>query len=258
MTPTWFTTEYIDQRTTAISEYGHWEQVHSYLFEGSRKAALIDTGLGIGRISDVVGRLTRLPVVVITTHCHWDHIGGHGEFDELAIHQEDRGWLENGLPISTTEILANLLKEPFSRTLPSCFNPDTYRPFVGSPHQVLHDNDVIDLGGRHLKIIHTPGHSPGHICVFEQGTGYLCTGDLLYAGTVYANYPSTDPCNLHDSIRRIDSIEYVTRLLPGHNRLDIPVSLLSKARVALDELAEAGFVKHGAGIHEGGDIRFAF
>jgi glyoxylase-like metal-dependent hydrolase (beta-lactamase superfamily II) len=209
-------------------------------------------------MSDVVDRLTRLPLVVITTHCHWDHIGGHGEFDVLAIHQEDRGWLENGLPISTTEIVANLLKEPFSRKLPRYFNPDNYHPFVGRPQHVLHDNDVIDLGDRQLKIIHTPGHSPGHICVFEEETGYLCTGDLLYDGTLYANYPSTDPCKLHDSIRRIDSIEHVSRLLAGHRRLDIPRSFLSKAHLALDKLADAGFVRHGTGVYECGDIRYIF
>jgi hypothetical protein len=50
----------------------------------------------------------------------------------------------------------------------------------------------------------------------------------------------------------------MTRLLPGHNRLDIPRSLLSKARVALDELADAGFVRHGTGIHGSGEIRFSF
>jgi len=254
----WFTIEDIGPKTTAISEYGHWEQVHSYLFEGSRKAALIDTGLGIGRISEVVGKLTQLQVVVITTHCHWDHIGGHGEFNELAIHQEDRRWLENGLPISNKEILTNLLKEPFSQKLPKCFDPDNYHPFVGKPQHVLYDNSVIDLGNRQLKIVHTPGHSPGHICVFEEETGYLCTGDILYEGTVYANFPSTDPCKLHNSIRRIDSIEHVSRLLPGHNSLDIPRSFLTKAHVVLDKLADAGFVRHGTGVHECGGISFIF
>lgn len=228
------------------------------MFEGSRKAALIDTGLGIGRISDVVRKLTQLQIVVLTTHCHWDHIGGHGEFDELAIHEDDQGWLEHGLPISSQEILSNLFKEPFSQKLPRCFDPYNYHPFVGKPRHVLHDNDVINLGDRQLKILHTPGHSPGHICVFEEETGYLCTGDLLYEGTVYASYPSTDPWKLHDSIKRIDSIEHVSRLLPGHKRLDIQRSFLSKARVALDKLADAEFVKHGTGIHECGDISFIF
>ncbi len=59
----WFTVENIDNATFAISEYGHWTQVHSYLFIGKERAALIDTGLGITNIKEVVQQLTQLPVL---------------------------------------------------------------------------------------------------------------------------------------------------------------------------------------------------
>lgn len=74
----WFTVERIDAQTFAISEYQHWEETHCYLLCGQDRSALIDTGLGVSNIQCVVDRLTTLPVTVLTTHVHWDHIGGHG------------------------------------------------------------------------------------------------------------------------------------------------------------------------------------
>ena len=74
----WFTVEQIDSRTFAISEYRHWEETHCYLLCGMDKALLIDTGLGVANIREAVDELTDLPVTAVTTHVHWDHIGGHG------------------------------------------------------------------------------------------------------------------------------------------------------------------------------------
>lgn len=82
-----FTIEEIDPMTLAISEYGHWENIHSYLVIGNDYAALIDTGIGIGNIKSVVEHLTSLSVKVITTHVHWDHIGGNGQFSEVYVHE---------------------------------------------------------------------------------------------------------------------------------------------------------------------------
>ena len=83
----WFTIEKIDTQTFAISEYQHYEETHCYLLCGQNKAALIDTGLGVSNIKRVVDSLTTLPVTVLTTHVHWDHIGGHGFFDRIAVHE---------------------------------------------------------------------------------------------------------------------------------------------------------------------------
>ena len=73
----WFTVEQIDYNTFAISEYQHWKETQCYLLCGEERAVLIDTGLGVSNISEIVDTLTGLPVMVITTHVHWGHIGGH-------------------------------------------------------------------------------------------------------------------------------------------------------------------------------------
>jgi glyoxylase-like metal-dependent hydrolase (beta-lactamase superfamily II) len=245
----WFTIEKIDSTTFAISEYGHQEKVHSYLFVGNEKAALIDTGLGIANIKEEIDKLTDKEIVVITTHNHWDHIGGHGLFKEIAVHEGDREWMEKGLPIPIEQMRRTLMRESFFQEPPKKFNAKSYTPFTGIPQRILRDSDEINLGNRNLEILHTPGHSPGHICIYEATTGYLVTGDILYEGTLYAFFPSTDPILFSESINKLSELTKISKLLPGHNRLNIPVDYLSETKAAFHELENRRQLKHGTGLH---------
>lgn len=76
----WLQVGQIEEDTYVISENKHWEETHCYLLLGSKKALLIDTGLGVANIRQVIDNITDLPVEVVTTHIHWDHIGGHKYF----------------------------------------------------------------------------------------------------------------------------------------------------------------------------------
>ncbi len=246
----WFTIKRIDNTTIAISEYGHWEKVHSYLIIGSNSAALIDTGLGIGNIKEVVDELTNLPIKVITTHVHWDHIGGHKHFKDIYVHEEDSKWLEEGLPISLEQVKRNLLQQPFSQKPPNDFNIDQYSVYKGEQTVKLKDKDVIDLGNRKLQIIHTPGHSPGHICIYEKETGYIFTGDLIYKGMLYAFFPSTDPIKYKESIDKLRNLENIQTVLPGHNELIISKDIVIQIGEAFELIERNGLLKHGTGVHK--------
>lgn len=243
----WFTIEKVDQSTFAISEYEHWEQVHSYLLIGTERAALIDTGLGIGDIKAVVSQLTDLPIQVITTHAHWDHIGGHRFFNTISVHRADAEWLSDGFPIPLQVVKSNLLKEPCA--FPKDFKIEDYSVFQGKPAVVLQDNDRIDLGNRLLQVIHTPGHSPGHICLFEKETGYLFSGDLIYKGTLDAFYPSTNPSDFMDSVKKVSPLP-VKRILPAHYSLDVPVLIIAEISHAFSEIKEQGKLEQGAGLFQ--------
>ena len=83
----WFTVEKIDLNTYSISEYKHWEETHCYLLIGTEKALLIDTGLGISNIKLVVDKITKLPLEILSTHVHWDHIFGHEFFENIAVYE---------------------------------------------------------------------------------------------------------------------------------------------------------------------------
>ena len=108
----WFTVEKIDCNTFAISEYKHWEETHSYLLCGEKMAVLIDTGLGISNIRKIVDTLTQLPIMVITTHIHWDHIGGHKYFKFIAVHEAEREWLSAKFPIPLQVVKHSLMCKP--------------------------------------------------------------------------------------------------------------------------------------------------
>ena len=107
----WFTIEKIDGETYALSEYGHWEQTHTYLLLGDTRALLIDTGLGVADIGAQVKALTSLPVTVALTHAHWDHIGGLKFFPDFAMHEAEEKWLREKFPLSPAAVRENLLKE---------------------------------------------------------------------------------------------------------------------------------------------------
>lgn len=242
----WFTVEKIDKTTFAISEYKHYEEAHSYLLLGKDKALLIDTGLGISNIKKVVDEITQLPILVVTTHVHWDHIGGHKYFNDIAVHALEKDWLLN-FPIPLAVVKNNLMKLPFES--PKSFDFDKYEIYRGTPTLVLNDNDVIDIGNRKIRVIHTPGHSPGHICFYDLEKNYLFTGDLVYEGKLDAYYPTTDPIAFKNSIDKIRNLK-ISKILPGHHKLNISNNLINEIWNAFEELDKNGNLKQGNGIYK--------
>ncbi len=247
----WFTTQEIDSDTFAISEYKHWEETHSYLLLGQKRAVLIDTGLGISDISEAVRSITELPVTVITTHIHWDHIGGHKYFDDIAVFHSEKEWLEN-FPIPLQTVKNNIMRMPCE--LPKDFNIDSYEIFSGKPQRVFYDGDITDLGNRQIMAIHTPGHSPGHCCFYEPLKKYLYSGDLIYSGCLDAFYPTTDPLLFQKSVQKIGKLD-IKRILPAHHRIDIPVGMIDKISKAFARLSDKGKLKQGEGIFDFGDFQ---
>lgn len=244
----WFTIDTVDPETHIISEYRHPERSHCYLLEGSERSLLIDTGLGICDISVPVSALTRKHVTAALTHVHWDHIGGLRHYSDFCAHAAELGWLNGGFPQSIETVRSFVVT---GCDLPEGFDVSKYELFQGSPARLLGDGDVIDLGGRRIEAVHTPGHSPGHLCFYERERGYLFTGDLVYEGTLYASYPSTDPQAYLASLEKIAALP-VWRVFPGHHSLDICPGLTAEIRDALRRLDADGALCHGSGRHEYG------
>lgn len=245
----WFTVRQIEKDTWMISEYRHPEETHCYLLNGSGYSLLIDTGLGICNIYDEVRKLTDNPVTAAATHIHWDHIGGLKYFPNFYAHREELKWLSGQFPLPI-EMIKKMAAD--SCELPENYDIDTYTVFQGLPTGVLNDGDIIDIGGRRIKVLHTPGHSPGHMCFWEKEKGYLFTGDLVYKGTLFAYYPSTNPEDYLKSLEKISELP-VERVFPGHHSLDIQPEILIRMRNALRQLKEEGKLQHGSGTFDYGD-----
>lgn len=239
----WFTIDKIDEKTYIISEYRHWEETHCYLLIGKDKCLLIDTGLGICNIYDEIVKLTDKPVIAVATHIHWDHIGGHMYFSEFYAHEEELNWLNGEFPLSL-ETIQDMVTNRCD--LPENFNIDHYTIFQGKPTRVLKDGDTIDVGERTVQVLHTPGHSPGHMCFWEKENGYLFTGDLVYKDTLLAFYPSTDPNAYLNSLEKIATLPAL-RVFPAHHSLDIAPEIVIRMRDAFRDLNEKGLLRHGSG-----------
>jgi len=245
----WFTIDQIDKETYIISEYRHWEETHCYLLNGSEHSLLIDTGLGICNIYNEVVKLTDNLITAVATHVHWDHIGGHKYFPEFYAHKDELSWLNGEFPLDIEQIKEMVIDRC---DLPEGYNVNTYEFFQGTPTRVLKDNDVIDLGNRSVYVLHTPGHSPGHMSFFEKERGYLFTGDLVYKDTLFAYYPSTDPEAYLSSLKKVAQLP-VERVFPAHHTLDIHPEILVRMSNAFEQLKSKGKLHHGSGKFEYGD-----
>ena len=248
-TQDWFTVDRVDGETYIISEYRHWEETHCYLLCGRGRALLIDTGLGICNIGEQVRALTDLPVTAVATHVHWDHIGGHKYFPDFYVHSQEAAWLDGEFPLPLKAVRTMVIDRCDA---PAGYDVDTYEIFRGKPSRVLEDGDTIDLGGRVIRVLHTPGHSPGHLCFWEAERGYLFTGDLVYQGTLFANYPSTDPEAYLRSLEKTAELP-AGKLFPGHHSLNIQPELMARMRDAFRALDAQGKLHHGSGSFDYGD-----
>lgn len=206
----WFTIDSIGEDTFMISEYRHWEETHAYLLNGSERSLLIDTGLGIENI-----------------------------YEEVS-------WLSGGFPLPVEQVRKSVAERC---DLPEGFSADAYEIFQGRPARVLKDDEIIDIGGRSVNVLHTPGHSPGHMCFFEKERGWLFAGDLVYKGTLFAYYPSTDPQAYRTSLERVSALP-VTRVFPGHHDPDLRPEFLEEVKNAFLTLHAEGKLHHGGGMHQ--------
>ena len=241
----WFSVEQLHPDTFVLSEWRHREETHCYLLLGTEWALLIDTGLGIGDLRAQVAQLTDLPILVVSTHVHWDHIGGHGQFAMHGVHPLEQDWLQGHFPLPLAVVKQQLMKD-FAP--PKGFHLQDYTLFQGTPSLLLQDGDRIDLGGRQITALHTPGHSPGHLCFWEADRGTLYSGDLIYRGTLYVNYPSTDPQALLQSLEKVAALP-IRRILPGHHDLQLSADLAVQIRDGLRTLQAAETLCHGTGLH---------
>jgi glyoxylase-like metal-dependent hydrolase (beta-lactamase superfamily II) len=219
----WFEVYKIRPGVFAIYEPHQLEEVISYLIIGGDKALLFDTGMGISNIQAVVAGLTKLPVSVVNSHTHNDHVGDNWRFNE--VYGMDTDFTRANARGSRDDAQAELAPGEICGALPAGFDAKAYSTKPFHITRWLHDGDSIDLGGRTLHVISTPGHTPDSIALLDEKNGLLFTGDTFYAGPIYLYRPETDLDAYEASVRKLAGIAHLQLLLPAHN---VPVASSSE------------------------------
>ena len=182
----WFEVYRVADDVFAIYEPGQFEEVMSFLILGERQALLFDTGLGIGDMRRVVEQLTDLDVVVLNSHTHYDHIGSNYQFD--TIYGRDTPYTRSRMAGSAPDAVAGFLREGWVwKTLPESFSASEYRSRPFEIDRIVDEGDVIDIGGRRLEVMNTPGHAPDSICLLDRDNRMLFTGDTFYLAPLYTH-----------------------------------------------------------------------
>jgi glyoxylase-like metal-dependent hydrolase (beta-lactamase superfamily II) len=204
----------------AIYEPHQAEEVISYLIVGEKRALLFDTGMGMSDIKKVTAELTKLPIVVLNSHTHDDHVGDNWEFD--TIYAMDTDFTRKNAQGSREDAQAEVTPDQICGTLPKGFDPQAYTTRPWKITNYTHDGDRFDLGARTLEVIATPGHTPDAISLIDRANGLLFTGDTYYPAPLWLFRPETDFKAYAASISRLNGlVPYVKVVLGAHN---IPVA----------------------------------
>lgn len=237
----WFEVYKIRPGVFAIYEPNQWEEVISYLVLGNKQALLFDTGMGISNIRKLVEGITSLPVSVLNSHTHNDHVGDNWRF--IDIYGMDTDFTRANARGSKEDAQAEIGPGEICGDLPPGFNPRDYatRPFNIS--HWLHDGDKIDLGGRTLRVIATPGHTPDSIALLDEKNGLLFTGDSFYPGPIFLYRPETDLDAYIASMTKLAALSpRLQLLLPAHNEPVADPKVLPQVVAAIEQV-RSGKVK---------------
>ena len=185
----------IDEKTLE----GNGFQVYNesvYLLEGDDRALLIDAGAWMPHLAQTVAKLTDKPVSLVLTHGHGDHVGGAISFPEVWIHPADTVMIGQGARA------------------------------YGIKVNLLSDGDIIELGGRQIEVLATPGHTSGSVSFFDKERGYGFSGDA-FGSTNLLLFTNSFKLLVNTLDRTIGYMKAndINILYPGHYHGDNPETL---------------------------------
>lgn len=202
----------LDEQSWRIEEYDEHNSAYFYLLTGTDRALLLDTGFGTVDVRGIVNSLTDLPLTVVNSHGHFDHIGANYQFETVWLHPSDE---------ALYRLHRSRLPHPMTEQL-----------------RFLGEGDTFALGGRTLEVIEAPGHSLGSLCLLDVERRRLFTADtcckadvllcLEYCGTV-SQYAAT--------IRKLQGLrDRFDITWPSHHAVPVDNSILDQFAHAADLL----------------------
>ena len=233
----WFSVSRLEPGVTMIGEPRHAEDPKSFLVEGSDWAVLIDTGIGVGNLGQLIRELTRLPVTVVNSHAHWDHVGGNRWFADIRAPAGAQGAIRAGW--DDERMRRALDPSQLSGPLP----PGTDPAHAGIPPltdlETIGDGDTIDLGGRTLEVLAAPGHASELIVLLDRANGILFGTDAVYAAALYAQMPDSDLAVYLATLRRLSALVPELRVVySSHGTVPFAPDLIPRMTAAMREVID--------------------
>lgn len=200
----WYRTRAIGDGITFIDEpfIQEFYRCNIWHVRGRDRDMLVDSGMGVVSLSDWIPLVTERALTAVASHTHFDHIGCHHEFEDRCVHRAEADLMAH-------PTRANTLADPyvtddiFDALPPAPYASTTYAVRAAPATGLLEDGDVIDLGDRHFEVIHTPGHSPGGIALYEAASQTLFSGDIVYDGPLIEDTYHADAADYVRSMKRL-------------------------------------------------------
>jgi glyoxylase-like metal-dependent hydrolase (beta-lactamase superfamily II) len=232
----WFRVYESHPSVYSITEPFQIQESISHLIVGTKRAILFDTGAGLLSIKAVVKRITDLPITVINSHTHYDHVGNNWEFsDVLAV--DSIYTKANMAGFSHQRIADDLYPAAFCKGVPKEVNLNTFTTKPWQVSRLIKDGEIIDLGGRKIKVLLTAGHTPDAVTLLDAENRLLFTGDSWYDGRLWMFVKETSIDDYQKSIAQLSLLEtQVDFLFGGHNSARISSGPIQKLHKVLKEI----------------------
>ncbi len=200
----WYRIQQRDDGITLIDEphIQEFYRCNIWHVRGRDRDMMVDSGMGVVSLRQWVPLVSERALDAVASHTHFDHVGCHHEFDCRLCHSAEAD-------ILASPTRANTLADPYVRddifdALPDVPYQSTTYAVKGAPAtRLLEDGDGVDLGDRRFEVIHTPGHSPGGIAMWEAATGTLISGDIVYDGPLIEDTYHADMDDYVASMERL-------------------------------------------------------
>ncbi|MBM7556314.1 MBL fold metallo-hydrolase [Halanaerobacter jeridensis] len=226
----WFEVQEITDDILAIDDNG---DNTIYLVRGSKRALLIDTGWGIGDLKELISELTELPIVVVNTHGHPDHVGGAYQFDNVHITKADAKLLKGCFERESREwALEKAQRGPY----PPQFDVEGWLEADYNNLIFIKDGHQFDLGDKNIEVIALPSHSAGSICLLDKEDKALFTGDAIVEGHIWLQLGSSKSLNTFlAGLKKIKSrIDEFDMVLPAHRRTPLEADIVDELIIGIE------------------------
>lgn len=223
-----YRTEQIKEDLYVITET---ESVHCYLILGTEAAVLFDTGYGYESLEPYVREITDLPLSVVLSHGDPDHGLGSSWFSEVYLHELDCGKLIRN---DTRQMRKKALEYRLAKMpeLKGKIEEERYmsRTLRKTRFRFLQEGDILELGGRNLEVIHTPGHSYGHIMLLDRKNKLLFSGDQVTAHNVWYFFSEDQQAPFIMAQRSMEKLlrekENIREIYAAHDRYPISIEYI--------------------------------